>query len=470
MDLTLIEKWLKNPQSVSYRDIDDIKAAIENYPYFAALHVLLAKAEEGKAEYVKSAAAYVTHRPSLQAYLNTTFDSDINLPDTSGIEIESDEHETLDKLSDDNNDYLSISDENEEVDDILEHITNESEASTNHVIEEEVPDEDNDSIVDSAEDESNFISDTQEVDEATLEDQILNDLEHAEDLQSTEEVEQKVDTSIADEILAELAKLSAQQEQPEGSEPTSFMNEEDKNDEEEIISNHTIESETASDFQEEQTEDEYSAVNDAPLASLEDESNNIMSSEEMMDRFQGFLNTKKQSEEEIIKDLSEDENIDSDTLSITSKEENKVEETSDGFTEYSFPSYDTSSFDETIKDEDYLHSVDNMNDENIIDFNNFDPVQVDKKGHQKNIIDNFIEVHPSISQNELDLEEQNLEQIDLSDQALQGYSIPQTESFAKLLEKQGKKDEAISIYQHLILKNPNKASFFAERIEFLKKD
>lgn len=43
-----------------------------------------------------------------------------------------------------------------------------------------------------------------------------------------------------------------------------------------------------------------------------------------------------------------------------------------------------------------------------------------------------------------------------------------TESFAKILVNQGKTDKAIETYQKLILKNPDKRAYFAQKIEDLK--
>jgi hypothetical protein len=44
-----------------------------------------------------------------------------------------------------------------------------------------------------------------------------------------------------------------------------------------------------------------------------------------------------------------------------------------------------------------------------------------------------------------------------------------SDTFAKLLEKQGKIEKAIDVYEELILKNPEKNSYFATRIQELKK-
>jgi hypothetical protein len=45
-----------------------------------------------------------------------------------------------------------------------------------------------------------------------------------------------------------------------------------------------------------------------------------------------------------------------------------------------------------------------------------------------------------------------------------------SETLARLIAAQGKKDKAIKIYQKLMLKNPQKSSYFAAQIEKLKKE
>lgn len=427
MNYTLIKTWLQNPSAITNDDAEEIRKAIEVYPYFAALKVLLAKAENGEAKVVKSAAAYVSHRPSLQNFLNTSFDTNINLPNTSGIEIETDEVEMLDHLSSEQ----EVHEDNNISNNTEPDLTSTEEIESNQII---------DPIVEEPQEEINLSEDF-------LEKQIINDLEASNSLENDDT---PTSNSIADQVLAELSKMSSE----------NYPEEEFSED---IEGNNKIEVDTIN-----QNSDE----NPLDITSTEDEDvENIMSSDEMLNRFQGFLNTRKKEESEIIDELSQEENIDSDILNLskTSPQSYSVEDAPEDiiFNDAIVPLYDINLPDDTTKDTSYNESLTNMNDENIIDHQQFTPESI--MSTQQNIINSFIKENPSISPLSKD-DGSNTENKDLVSPQSFEETIPKTESFAKMLAKQGKKEEAISIYQHLILKNPNKATFFAERIEFLRKN
>lgn len=89
------------------------------------------------------------------------------------------------------------------------------------------------------------------------------------------------------------------------------------------------------------------------------------------------------------------------------------------------------------------------------------------KNQQKTIIDKFITNSPSIQTGKLkDFGELN---VDLSQKSNEFPGDIITENLAHIFESQGKADKAISIYEKLILKSPEKKSYFASRIENLKK-
>lgn len=91
-----------------------------------------------------------------------------------------------------------------------------------------------------------------------------------------------------------------------------------------------------------------------------------------------------------------------------------------------------------------------------------------KKDKQLEIIDNFIKAQPRITQVSPTQEDQQNAK-DLSQTSNELPSGLASENLAKIMVKQGKTDKAIKIYEQLILKNPEKKSYFASQIENLKK-
>lgn len=90
-----------------------------------------------------------------------------------------------------------------------------------------------------------------------------------------------------------------------------------------------------------------------------------------------------------------------------------------------------------------------------------------ERNRQLQIIDDFIKREPTIQRPRLNATEQ-AEQEDLTRRMPSNSGTPVTEAFARILAKQGKPDRAIDIYVKLMLKNPEKKVYFAEKIAALK--
>lgn len=85
---------------------------------------------------------------------------------------------------------------------------------------------------------------------------------------------------------------------------------------------------------------------------------------------------------------------------------------------------------------------------------------------QFDLIEDFIRKEPRISPIRAKLGEPN-EQEDLTKRSKPVGGGLATESFAKILAKQGKFDKACEIYEKLMVKNPEKKAYFAEKISEL---
>lgn len=93
-----------------------------------------------------------------------------------------------------------------------------------------------------------------------------------------------------------------------------------------------------------------------------------------------------------------------------------------------------------------------------------------KFDEQKQIIDNFIKSNiGGIKVNKSVDTEQELQK-DLSSESVKLSDNIASENLATVFEKQGKKGKAIRIYEKLILKYPEKRTYFAGRIEELKRN
>lgn len=90
----------------------------------------------------------------------------------------------------------------------------------------------------------------------------------------------------------------------------------------------------------------------------------------------------------------------------------------------------------------------------------------DTINEQVDLIDKFISTNPSIEPGKIKSSDGPV--VDLSEKSREFPPGIVTENMARIFESQGKTENAISIYEKLILKNPEKKSYFATRIKNLK--
>jgi len=91
------------------------------------------------------------------------------------------------------------------------------------------------------------------------------------------------------------------------------------------------------------------------------------------------------------------------------------------------------------------------------------------KVQQKEIIDNFIVSKPKLSKiTKSEISDSQSNNKDLSEKSVTFSDKLISETFAKILQKQGKKTQAIEMYQKLILKYPQKKTYFVELIKNLE--
>lgn len=90
---------------------------------------------------------------------------------------------------------------------------------------------------------------------------------------------------------------------------------------------------------------------------------------------------------------------------------------------------------------------------------------------QRRIIDEFMKNEPSLKIQMPPAESlAHLEHKDLVNDQLSRFKFSVTENLAQILRRQGRIERAIDIYERLMLKYPEKKTYFAEQIDLLKKE
>lgn len=95
----------------------------------------------------------------------------------------------------------------------------------------------------------------------------------------------------------------------------------------------------------------------------------------------------------------------------------------------------------------------------------FEDLPAAPRTRQQEIIDRFVAANPQINR---DTATTNENASDLSAQSSAFQDDLVTENLAEIMLKQGKTDKAVSLYEKLMLKYPEKKAYFAQKIEQLK--
>ncbi|GAA4819771.1 hypothetical protein [Algivirga pacifica] len=409
MDKQRLIHLVNHPNQADALDIMNLKSICEEYPYFQAARLLLAKAANTP-ELVKTAAAFTQDRSILMQIMNSEFDANINLPKTDAIHISSDDINAFEKLSMEEDQDLETTGQDDAT--ISSSIATEESISPEEEIIEPTPS--------STPEEISFDSISQELlpneEEATTE----------EDSSTIQEAE--VPSSEEDDI----------------SDYTISKNKEGIPSEDEMLARLQSFVRTR----------EHLRQDSIPEEEEEDEAINFLMKKE-------DINTSKE-----LSPSQEEEEVPSQKpvrKKLPKPISNKPSALKNAFFDAT-PS-------RILPDKSLPKPKGNAllppaSMFNLHQFISGFESKKDSQTYQKKIIERFLQKSPASHK----MQEEALTeapQEDLSQNAAE-LSGPLAENYAKYLEKKGKYLEAIEIYESLILKNPIKKVYFAKRIDYLR--
>lgn len=459
MDSDRLKELLENPDNVTSEHISELEELVRTYPYFQAAKVLLAKAA-GNSEMIKSAASITADRTILMQLIKGTFDQDVNIPNLNDLDIDT-EVNAFDQLQ-----------ENEE-----------------HQVPEEA----------SNNDEMNALLDTFE-EEAEKEEL---GIEVPEDQKETEKVEENdQEESVSNELKKDLGLSDYSTEDyklPDYNYNFDSENDSDKNEEiaDETTDDSVLtweddsETDTFKDFDIEQLKSDQPEVeNETDPSAIEEEDkfrNELMESLADLNRIRQE-NAEFDSAQELSKsEITKEENTEKEEHStletkpqeeeiIVDKEEKEViieeKQITNGADK-------TKHVIESLKQAETISDTNQMFDDNLFELNHLIDAEkktantnkLDGSTHvQKEVIDRFINTIPELTAQDHDNREYSHLARDLYDKSIHADTTKMTETMAKLMITQGKLPRAIEIYEHLMLKYPEKKAYFASLIEKIRED
>ncbi|MGB0523579.1 MAG: hypothetical protein ACPGJS_11500 [Flammeovirgaceae bacterium] len=494
-----------NPEKAGEQDLEALEELIQEYPYFQAAHLLIAKIT-GNSAHIKRAAAYSSERSVLMRVINSDFNSDINLPNIDNLEIGKDDLSIFDKLEKEDSSEELILDKDDDFNDSFGefNFNDEEEASPeDNPIEEpaaddntapiefELPADYSDYPTDEEEEKEPSIADETavEIPSIDLPDIAIND-EEDESEETVPEVAlpevgldvlehitadpidegEEEDDDLMDE-LAELRRLQAEMEKSRKEAEEALKEEEERAEKEESLG-----------FEE--TEYEY------PDYALE-ENKLEETKEEIIDTTPApIIEPEEEVKEETVFDAEQPSSVEPDDFSFFSvaeeqeakaeeSEEEKLnevfeEESTEDTTEFTSGVFDFN--DDTLFDLDALLAEEGQQIDAVKELENRPIAQVEERGvggfttlhaKQSDLINDFIEKSPSIKIPKDSFDHTDELKADLSDEQL---DIPEavSENLATIYVKQGKYGKAIEIYHQLMLKYPEKKAYFADLIDSLR--
>ena len=462
MDSDRLKELLENPDNVTSEHISELEELVRTYPYFQAGKVLLAKAV-GSSEMIKSAASISADRTILMRLIKGNFDQDVNIPNLNDLDIDT-EVNAFDQLQEDEENQVS------------------EESSTN--------------------DEMNALLDTFE-EEAEKEELGIVTPENKEDTEIIEENDKEEE--ISNEPKKDLGLSDYSTEDYKLPDYNYNFDSDNDSDKEEEISNVTsddnkltwdenFEENTFKDFDIEELKSEQPDVeNEIDSSSIEEEDkfrNELMESLADLNRIRKE-NAELDSAKEVPEpETAKEENIGKEeehpALETTSNKEeiitDKIEKDEIIIEEKQITNgaaENTKHVIESLKQAETISDTNQMFDDNLFELNHLIDTEkktantnkIDGNAHvQKEVIDRFINTIPELTAQDHDNREYSHLARDLYDKSIHADTTKMTETMAKLMITQGKLPRAIEIYEHLMLKYPEKKAYFASLIEKIRED
>ena len=482
MDPNRLKELLENPESVTSEDVPELESLVSTYPYFQAAKVLLAKVT-GTSEAIKSAAAITADRTLLMRVISGTFDKDVNLPNLNDLDI-GDEVNAFD--------HLNEEEQEEAVEENQYDFSNEDESFGENASDEESSKEDSydeniDALLKSFEDEADEEEGSSEA--STQE-------------ETTQEATENEKESDAENAFFRDRALSDFSTDDYKLPDYNYNFESDKRDSEEVDSDVTEETSELGWEKETESNPQENTFEDFDLKDISEDSDEQQKSEEAVtsdeeDIFRNELMESLADLERIRKEnASHDEKIEESKVpspddELIVKEVNDTESISETEATEEPQLYADVETQKNEEEDTQKHVIENikktettsdnnpMFDDNLFELNHLIDGGKQDAGRkqqeagtngQKDMIDRFINTIPELTAQDHEGREYSHLARDLYDKSIHADTSKMTETMAKLMITQGKLPRAIEIYEHLMLKYPEKKAYFASLIEKIRKD